>query len=328
MTRKLSIASVTVAYNGAGVLPKQLDALARQSRPLNEIIVVNNGSTDKTLDLLSAKYPQATVLNLPVNVGVGGGFSAGLDYAVTEKQHDWVWLLDDDSVPRGDALEVLLGALALPASSGENIGVLAPRLVHPGTELSYPGLLWRSGWVRPSAVLCRCPVWFVDAVISSGTLVAREVVEKAGLPRADFFMDFVDFEYCLRARRHGFKIAMVRDSHMDHAIGTPRNVSIFGFSRAWADHAPWREYYMSRNQTFTIWNDYPDWRSKFFVFRKLFRHATGILLFGEHKGACLRMMLLGFLDGRTGRLGMRFGGNAQNGTQAMVPIHAVKSASE
>jgi rhamnosyltransferase len=305
---------VTVTYNGAGVLPKQLDALLRQSRPLNEIIVVNNGSTDKTVELLSAKYPQVTVLNLPVNVGVGGGFSAGLAYGATERKHDWLWLLDDDSVPKEDTLETLLRGLALLESSSKSIGILAPLTVHPGTQLSYPGLLWRSGWEPPSADLSNRPVCFVDAVISSGTLVRREVVHKVGLPRADFFMDFVDFEYCLRIRRHAYKIAVVRDSQLDHAIGSPRTINVLGYSRAWADHPPWREYYMSRNQTFTVWNYFPDWRSKFFVFWRLLRHAAGISALGQEKSACLRMMLLGFLDGRAGRLGIRFLAKSRQGT--------------
>src|SRR6267143_6112826 len=108
-----SIASVTLAYNSELLLPKQLDALLRQSKPLDEIIVVNNASTDGTLDVLSAKYPQITVLDLPVNTGAGGGFAAGLAYAAMEKKHDWVWLLDHDSFPSDDGLEALLKGLEL-----------------------------------------------------------------------------------------------------------------------------------------------------------------------------------------------------------------------
>jgi rhamnosyltransferase len=317
--RELSIASVTVAHNAALLLPKQIDALLRQSRRVDEIIVVNNASTDGTLDVLSAKYPQVTVLDLPANVGVGGGYAAGLAYAAKEKKHDWVWLFDDDSVPRGNGLESLLSGLKRVGAT-ESIGILAPLPIHSETRLAYPGLLWRSGWVRPSSEDLRQPVCFVDAVISSGSLVRREAVEKAGLPRADFFMDFIDIEYCLRIRHHEYKIAMVCDSHLNHEIGAVKTVRMMGYSRAWADHAPWREYYTSRNQTFVIWHDFPGWRSKFFVLRKLLRHAAGIVALGEQKRACLRMMLLGFLDGRAGRLGIRFRGGPPQGTPTGIPL--------
>ena len=83
-------------------------------------------------------------------------------------------------------------------------------------------------------------------------------------------------------------------------------MKFLGFSKIWAVHDPWREYYMSRNETFTIWLYYPDWKSKLSVFRRLLRHATAIVAFGKQKGFCLKMMALGFLDGRAGRLGIRF----------------------
>jgi len=304
MKKEWSIASVTVAYNAASFLSKQLDALLRQSRSLDEIIVVNNGSTDGTIRLLSTHYPQVTVLDFPTNTGVGSGFAAGLAYATEGKKYDWVWLLDHDSVPGHDGLEALLQGLGLADDS--SIGILAPTPVHPETRISYPGLLWRNGWHVPPARALRQSVCFVDAVISSGTLIRREAVECVGLPRTDFFIDFVDFEYCLRVRNHGYRIAMVRDSHLEHAVGSPGTIKILGYSKVWASHPPWREYYYSRNYTFTIWDYYPDWRSKLFVVRRLLRHAVAIIAFGQHKRACLYMMLLGFLDGRAGRLGIRF----------------------
>jgi rhamnosyltransferase len=288
------------------MLPKQIDALLRQSHSLEEIIVVDNSSTDNTQQILSSRYPQVTVLSLASNLGVGGGFSAGLAYAALRKKYDWVWLLDDDSVPKDDAVETLLRGLEFGNGSSEDIGILAPLPVHRESGQLYPGLFWRSGWVQPSPELLRQPVCFLDAVISSGSLVHRAAVETVGLPRQDFFMDFVDFEYCLRMRRHGFKVAMVCGSVLDHSIGDPRAVTFLGFARTWNDHAPWREYYFVRNQTFTIWNFYPDWRSRLYVLRIVLRHAAGIFLFGKRKASCLKMMLLGFQDGRAGRLGIRF----------------------
>src|SRR5579884_548016 len=93
-----SIASVTIAYNASATLPRQLAALLGQTRPLQEIIVVDNASTDCTRSLLANRYPGITVLRMPENVGAAGAWAAGLSYAVG-KRHDWVWTFDDDSVP-------------------------------------------------------------------------------------------------------------------------------------------------------------------------------------------------------------------------------------
>jgi rhamnosyltransferase len=149
------------------------------------------------------------------------------------------------------------------------------------------------------------PITFVDCVISSGSLIRREGVEAVGLPRVDFFMDFVDYEYCLRLRRHGFRVAIVRDSILDHEIGELKTFNILGRKKYWGDHAPWREYYMARNETFTIWKNYPQFATKLSVLRRLLHHALGIVLFGKRKLSCLTMMWRGFHDGRAGRLGKR-----------------------
>ncbi|MGC1373946.1 MAG: hypothetical protein WA824_17560, partial [Candidatus Sulfotelmatobacter sp.] len=150
------------------------------------------------------------------------------------------------------------------------------------------------------------PISFVDLVISSGSLIRRNAIEAVGLPRADFFMDFVDYEHCLRLRRHGFKIAVVQDSHLKHVLGDPSKFEFLGKTKYWSDHAPWRCYYMVRNEVFTIWEYYPEWRNKGFLLWRLVRNAISLALFGKRKLACMGMMWRGFRDGRSGRLGIRF----------------------
>src|SRR6185312_1478074 len=126
MTQNPSIASVTLAYNSEQFLPQHLEALRRQSRSLDEIIIVDNGSNDGTRQLLREQYPQVKLLDFPSNLGVGGGYTAGLTYAGLERMHDWVWLLDQDSVPAIGALESLLNALRSLGKAGDDIGILAP----------------------------------------------------------------------------------------------------------------------------------------------------------------------------------------------------------
>jgi GT2 family glycosyltransferase len=152
----------------------------------------------------------------------------------------------------------------------------------------------------------REPLWFADMVIASGSLTRRAVVERIGLPRADFFMDFFDFEYCLRARSQGYKIAVINRAILDHKIGNARVVKLVGYSRLWPAYPPWREYYMSRNMAYAAWLLYPNDGTKRFVVRHLARHAAGILLFGSKKLACLGKMAQGFWDGCHSRLGIRF----------------------
>lgn len=300
-----SVASVTVAYNEAHVLPRQLDALFGQTRHLQEIIVVDNASTDGVRAMLAERYPQVTVLTMRENMGVGGALAAGMAYAALEKRHDWVWTFDADSVPSGDALEALLEGVESQNGRDSELGIVASMPVHRGTGACYTPLFWRDGFVKPPAEVLRQPMCYADLVISSGCMVRREVVENIGLPRADFFMDFIDFEYCLRARSHGYNVAVVTRSQLSHEIGNARKVWLLR-SRLWPGYAPWREYYLTRNLAYAAWQLYPSPGAKRFVVRHLTRHAIGVVLFSSGKLACLKMMTQGFGDGIRGSLGVRF----------------------
>ncbi len=298
----LSIASITVVHDGEALLARHLDALLRQTHALSEIIVVNNASSDGTLTLLSERYPQITVISLPSNTGVGGAYATGLDYAIRQMRHDWVWLFDQDSIPAADTLQELLKALADTGRAMSEVAILAPLCVNENTGRKYPSLLWKNGWRN---VVLKENISFVDAVISSGSLLRCDAVQHAGPPRADFFIDFVDLEHCLRLRSEGFKIAVVRDAILHHTLGSPRVVRFGPLSHVWAEHVPWREYYKARNEVFTIWTYYPHFASKCSVLRRLLRHALAVLLFGRDRVTCLKMMYLGVMDGRAGKLGIR-----------------------
>ena len=173
--------------------------------------------------MLAERYPQVTVLRMNENLGAAGAWAAGLSYAALDKKHDWVWTFDDDSVPPSDSLARLLGGIGSLNGTQAEVGMVAPMPVHLESKTYYPPLFWRDGFVKPSAEQMREELWFADLVIASGNLVRHEVVEKIGLPRADFFMDFFDFEYSLRARQR-VQDCVVPGAELGHTIGNARKV--------------------------------------------------------------------------------------------------------
>lgn len=302
---KPSIASVTTAYNAEKYLPRQIDRLLNQSRSLQEIIVVDNRSSDGTLAMLAERFPQITVLPQSENLGAAGGWAAGLQYAALVKKHDWIWNFDGDSTPSESALESLLaGAEGFAADS--QVGMLAPLPMHEETGTLFPPWLWKDGFVRPPDEFFLQRTWFADLVIASGCMIHREVVETIGIPRVDFFMDIADFEYCFRLRSHGYKIAVVNQCRMAHELGNLTTVSFAGRSRLWSEHAPWREYYVSRNIIYMGRTLYPTPQIRRALALYLVRHAGAVLLFGSEKWASVWKMLQGACDGLRGKLGIRF----------------------
>jgi len=296
------VASVTVTWNGGHLLLAQIEMLLKQTEPPQEIVIIDNASTDGSCERLGELHPSVTVIRLSANEGVGGGYSRGLEYAIA-KGYDWIWLLDQDSSLPPLTLAKLLEAWEnIPGKS--HVGMVAPVPVDVISGISLGAFHWRHGQV-PVKCTEAGAVSMVDLVISSGALIRAEAVKKAGLPRADFFIDFVDFEHCLRLRKCGYQIAVVHGCRMPHVLGNPRMVSFFGRPRLRTTHAAWRDYYKVRNPAYVVWHDVPTLRTKLFLMWKFFVHAVGILLYDPQKLLRFKYMATGLRDGVHGRLGIR-----------------------
>ena len=89
------VCAVVVTYNRKELLRQCLHSVLQQTRPLDCILVVDNASTDGTLDLLNAEFSNVEQLKLPTNTGGAGGFKAGMQWAYC-KGYEWVWVMDDD----------------------------------------------------------------------------------------------------------------------------------------------------------------------------------------------------------------------------------------
>jgi rhamnosyltransferase len=262
---------------------EQFRALLAQTCPLDEIIVVDNGSTDGSREMLQQQCPPPTLLPLAENLGIGAAYAVGLKYAL-EKGHDWIWLFDHDSQPSPDALEKLLEAFVELAPT-HNIGILSCLPVHRETGTEYHGLVWRDRFYSARECISVAGDYFADSVVSSGSLVRADAVRAAGPPRGDFFIDYVDHEFNLRLRRHGYEIAVIRQSVLFHRIGHPQHVK-FG-RRNWIrpQEPTWRVYYAARNQTITVWHVIGGFWARVYLLLDMLKHVGGILLWDPDKGS-------------------------------------------
>ncbi|MEZ5096628.1 MAG: glycosyltransferase [Nocardioides sp.] len=180
------------------------------------------------------------------NSGGAGGFHVGLELAV-ERGADLVWLMDDDGLPDADCLDRLLehhGELDFwgPAVLAEDdpsrlcFPIRLPgstRVVHAMSEVVAAA---RDGLIRGVVI----PF--------NGVLVTRELVERIGLVRHEFFIWGDDVEYLWRAEAAGARIATVVDAHVRHPatddLGTP-----MAFGQTTYNHSPsdLKHYCMARN---------------------------------------------------------------------------------
>lgn len=233
-----TVCAIVVTHNRRELLVECLDRIARQSRPPNHVLVVDNASTDGTAEVLAGRTG-IEVLTLPENGGSSGGFAAGLR-AVRGLDFDWIWLLDDDTFADEGCLEALLAGAAR-----------APR----PPDLVCSVVRWRDGRLHPmnspwfrlgrraefaeaagaGLALVRTSTWV-------STMVARDAVARHALPQAHYFVWLDDMEYTGRLLRDGAGF-MVPESVAWH--WTPHPYDTLTDARE-------RFYYKARNQLWLL----------------------------------------------------------------------------
>ena len=247
------IIAVVVTFNRRDMVTRLVAALDSGSVVPDEVVVVDNASSDGTADALEAAGTTTplTVLRLTENTGGAGGFHTGLASAI-ERDADLVWLMDDDGTPAADCLQSLLPHL----DTHDFIGPAVVSEDDPG-RLCFPIRVPGSSRVLHAVpdLEAASDSGLLEGVVIpfNGVLVTRELVERIGLPREEFFIWGDDVEYLWRARAAGARIATVVGARFRHPstddLGTP-----LMFGRTTYNHSPsdLKHYCMCRNNVVNL----------------------------------------------------------------------------
>lgn len=295
------VCAVIVAHNRKEHLRQCLLSVRGQTRPPNHILVVDNASTDGTLEMVKAEFAEAEVLRLRENLGGAGGFYEGMRRAY-EEGFDWLWLMDDDACPEVDALAALL-------EHKSEAEILVPVLRASNGSMYGVGY-WKGGrYVSAHPDAFNGSVFRVELFSFVGPLINRRVISEVGLPRAEFFVWFDDVEYALRARKKGKVVLCVSRSVITHDFGQLRRVSFMGRDKLRPLHPPWKIYYGTRNRGWTVLRSAyaePRLQSIMAYLVDNFRQCLGDLLYERDRWARVTLRWLGMWHALTGSLGRRY----------------------
>ena len=296
------VAAITVAFNpSASRLAEQVSALRAQ---VGHVVIVDNGSDDpapiRALAVSRSDGLAAVeVVSLAQNYGVASGFNQGAA-AASRRECDYLLLLDHDSLPEPGMVAALLEAHREAATHGP-VAAVGPR-VRDARDHHEFGFI-RLGWTHNRRVHCASPGGVVpcDFLITSGSLIPAPVFERVGGLDPALFIDFVDLDWCCRARAMGYALYGACAARMDHELGeAPRR--IWGRSRMMV-HSPQRLYYMTRNRLLLYRRAHIPlkWKVKD-VPRGALKILVSILLVPP-RAAYARMALAALRDGARGRSG-------------------------
>ena len=253
------VVAVVVTYNRREMLVDCLEAVARQTHPPDEVIVVDSASTDGTEEYLEASgigsSLPVTYLRLKRNGGGAEGFHYGVR-AAFERDSDWLWLMDDDCLPAHDTVENLLAA---PAAADPATVVLAPVVRDPSGALLpvHRGRIERRFFFAPLVALSPDEYGYaarIDFCSFVGPLVRTGRARRIGLPLREAFIRFEDVEYLSRFRPDEYQW-LVPDSVIVHREAEP--VTGSDLRSLWRDYVrmtpfseQWKRLYGFRNLIF------------------------------------------------------------------------------
>jgi len=265
------VLAVVVSYNGFEKIRRTVEALRKQ---VGQVHIVDNGSNAESLSLLEAleREPGVSVERLGENRGVGYALNRGAERA---RQTGCAWLLtmDQDSVVDDSLIEAYRTALA------QNPGMvcLTPRIAGRTRKKDATGGV-------------------ISYAITSGNLVKLNVFDQIGLYDEGFFIDYIDFDFCLRLRYVGYSVHRVSAALMKHELGDsihlPNAVGPY-----YSLHSPIRRYYMSRNFMYLLERHLI--KFPWFVTKLALSHLLLLVLIGFHDPSPLasyRAMARGLLD--------------------------------
>ena len=234
--RKVTL--VVLAWNRWDLTKRCLDSLRETDLTGAEVLVVDNGSTDETPRALERYASWVRVIRNSRNLG----FVRGNNVAISESEpdSDVVLLNNDVEFVQGDWLQKLRAC----AGSAPGAGIVGCRLVLPDGRLLHAGtyILPDTMWGQQIGSLERDVRQYtktqeVEGIVFACAYIRREVLDAVGQLSVDFESYFEDTDYCLRARRAGFKtyvcgeVTLVHNEHGSTAGDTGEFQRVFQASR-------------------------------------------------------------------------------------------------
>lgn len=206
-----------------------------------DIVVVDNASTDQSVDLIKQKFPFVKIIENSFNLGGSGGYNTGLKYAL-KQEYDFVWLLDNDVKVMPGALDGLLEAM----ESDPHIGLVGSKILHYDNEqlISEVGALINHFTIYPIPQLAdkiddhKTLVLDVDYVAACSVLARIKHVRTVGILDDKYFLMWDDMEWGVRFRKAGLRVVATTKSAVVHPGFSERNIN------------PSFVYYASRNHLY------------------------------------------------------------------------------
>lgn len=243
------------------------------------------------------------------NKGLAAGLNIGLRLAIGDG-YNYMFLFDQDSRPSGNFFKNMLAFQKKTEEIESDCAFIVPNFfdTNSKTFARFPIINpYRFYHTQCSIKKMIIPDYALIA-ITSGTLISRDKYEAIGPFREDYFIDFIDNEYCLRAYAKGYRVIVNCMEILEHSIGKRSTEKILGLTLKPNNHNMIRRYYIARNGIRTALEygaSYPSYCV--LIMARLIHEALSIIIFEKKKSQKSKAICHGIFHGLINKMGKNDG---------------------
>ena len=230
MVTDTRVAVVIPNFNGEEFIADAIDSLLNQTHIAN-IIVVENGSADNSLEIIESYKDKITILKNNINLGFAGGVNTGIRHAL-EQKYDAIALFNNDAMADSMWLEELVSALDAAPKTGIVTGRIplgnGELLDSTGEFYTSWGLPYPRGRLHPIDTFMREE--YIFGASGGASLYRAEVFREIGLFDETFFAYYEDTDLSFRAQLAGWKIRYIPTAVVNHRQGATSKKMVRGFT--------------------------------------------------------------------------------------------------
>jgi len=256
----LKISVIIITFNSSEYILNCLKSVKKSTYPNYEIIVVDNGSKDRTIELIQNNFSEIKLILNNKNFG----FAEGNNIGVKQAQGDIIFLLNDDTVIDPNLISILVKELI----SSDKTGIIGPKIyyMNPKDKVWFGGgkIEWFKGKGKHLNLNTKQEV---DYITGCALMIKKKVIDKISLFDKNFFAYYEDADLCQRTIKAGYKIIYI-------PFGGVWHIKSATSSNVYLDDIKGKYFRMLiRYLRFSIFLKWKNYRNRFIFFM---RHARFI----------------------------------------------------
>jgi rhamnosyltransferase len=261
----------------------------------DQVIIVNNSPE---INLLSLQSSQVALINNPSNIGLSAALNLGIKEA-KRLGFSMVALFDQDTeLPPNFTQQMLHYINQHPGD--KPVAVFSPIYHNHVIDETSKHINFKPFRLIRGPILETQDYAHPHYVITSGSFIPISVLDDVGLMREELFIDFLDIEWCLRARQQGYEVVAINKVKIDHHLG---DYSVHFMGHHYPVHSPLRMYYYFRNAMYLYRLREIDWNWRLVdATRNLFRFLF-YMLFVKNRPTYFKYIIKGYYHGLIKRMG-------------------------